>query len=74
MPTHDFFITRLLCNSAKDISSQPMRAGGATSLAGHGVSPSLILLMGHWSSEAFLIYIQKNPVLIQALLYSGGTP
>jgi hypothetical protein len=47
-----------------------MRAGGATSLAEHGISPSLIQAMGRWSSDAFLVYIRKNPALIQALLYA----
>ncbi|KAF8803885.1 hypothetical protein BYT27DRAFT_7195225 [Phlegmacium glaucopus] len=47
-----------------------MRAGGATSLAEHGVPPSIIQPMGRWSSDAFVIYIRKNPVLVQALLYS----
>jgi len=55
---------------ATDIGGQSMRAGGATSLAEHGVPPSLIQAIGRWSSDAFLIYIRKNPVLIQALLYS----
>ena len=47
-----------------------MRAGGATSLAENGISPSLIQLIGCWSSDAFFIYIHKSPVFIQALLYS----
>ena len=51
-----------------------MRAGGATSLAEHGVPPSLIQLIGRWSSDAFFIYIRKSPVLIQALLYSQENP
>jgi hypothetical protein len=47
-----------------------MRAGGATSLAEHGVPPSIIQPLGRWSSQAFLIYIRKSPALIQAMLYS----
>ena len=74
VPTHDFFIARLHHYFKRDVGSQSMRADGATSLAEHGVPPSLMQLMGHWSSQAFLIYIQKNPVLIQALLYSSHTP
>ena len=46
-----------------------MRAGGTTSLAENGVPPSLIQFIGHWSSDAFFMYIWKSPVLIQALLY-----
>ena len=51
-----------------------MRAGGATSLVENNVPPSLIQLIGHWSSDAFFIYICKSPVLIQALLYSQQPP
>jgi len=47
-----------------------MRAGGATSLAEHRVPPSIIQPLGHWSSQAFLIYIRQSPTLIQAMLYS----
>ena len=71
VPTRHFFITRLRHYFEKDVAGQSMRAGGATSLAEHGVPPSLIQFMGRWSSDAFFIYIRKSPVLIQALLYSG---
>jgi hypothetical protein len=71
IPNRNFFISRLHHFFHKNIGGQSMRAGGATSFAEHGVSPSLIQLMGRWSSEAFLVYIQKNLVLIQALLYAN---
>ena len=71
VPTRHFFVTRLRRFFDKDVAGQSMRAGGATSLAEHGVSPALIQFMGRWSSDAFLIYIRKNPVLIQAILYSS---
>ncbi|KJA20154.1 hypothetical protein HYPSUDRAFT_43523 [Hypholoma sublateritium FD-334 SS-4] len=48
-----------------------MRAGGATSLAEHAVSPTLIQAMGRWSSEAFQIYVRKHPVLLHALLFGS---
>ena len=70
IPTRQFFVTRLRHFFDRDVTGQSMRAGGATSLAEHGVSPALIQFMGRWSSDAFLIYIRKNPVLIQAFLYS----
>ena len=70
VPTRQFFISRIRRFFASDIAGQSMRAGGATSLAEHGVPPSIIQLMGRWKSEAFIIYIRKSPVLIQALLYS----
>ena len=71
VPTRKFFITRLRHFFERDVAGQSMRAGGATSLAEHGVAPSLIQFIGRWSSDAFLIYIRKNPVLIQAILYSN---
>ena len=46
-----------------------MRAGGATSLAENGVPPHLIQAIGRWASSAFQIYIRKNAVLLQALLF-----
>ena len=74
IPTHHFFISHMHHYFNCDIASQSIRAGGATSLAEHGVPTSLIQLMGWWSSQAFLIYIRKNPVLIQALLFSSNHP
>ena len=71
VPTRQIFITCLRHFFKCDIAGQSMRAGGATSLAEHGVTPALIQFMGRWSSDAFFIYIRKNPVLIQALLHSG---
>ena len=70
VPTRSFFMSRMKRFFDKDVGGQSMRAGGATSLAEHGVPPSLIQFLGRWSSDAFLIYIRKSPVLIQALLYS----
>ena len=71
IPTRQFFVSRLHHFFDSDVAGQSMRAGGATSLAEHGVAPALIQFMGRWSSDAFLIYIRKNPVLIQAFLYSN---
>lgn len=72
--TRHFFMSRMKRYFSSDVSGQSMRTGGATSLAEHGVPPSLIQFIGHWSSDAFLIYIRKNLVLIQALLYSHNNP
>lgn len=71
VPTRQFFIRKIRRFFSGDVAGQSMRAGGATSLAEHGVPPSLIQLIGRWSSDAFFIYIRKSPVLIQALLYSN---
>ena len=71
VPTRSFFTTRLHIFFDNTVGGQSMRAGGATSLAEHGIPPSIIQPLGRWSSQAFLIYIRKNPALIQALLYSN---
>ena len=46
-----------------------MRAGGATSLAEAGVPPNTIQAIGRWALDTFQIYIRKNPVLLQAMLF-----
>jgi hypothetical protein len=46
-----------------EYAGHSMRAG-VTSLAEAGVPLDMIQAIGHWSSEAFRIYIQKNPVLL----------
>jgi len=73
VPTQSFFIKRLRCFSNSDTAGQSLRAGGATSLAENGVPPSIIQAIGRWASDAFKIYIRKNPVLIQALLFGQTT-
>jgi hypothetical protein len=68
-PNRSFFIRRMRSFFADDVAGQSMRAGGATSLAENGVPPHLIQAIGRWASSAFQIYIRKNPVLLQALLF-----
>ena len=68
-PTRSFFIRRMRIFFSTDIGGQSMRAGGATSLAENGVPPNLIQAIGRWASNTFQIYIRKNPVLLQALLF-----
>ncbi|PPQ92716.1 hypothetical protein CVT25_014024 [Psilocybe cyanescens] len=69
IPSRSFFISRLRQFFDSGIAGQSMRSGGATSLAESGVPPHLIQAIGRWASEAFKIYIRKNPVLMQALLF-----
>ena len=47
-----------------DIAGQSLRAGGATMLAEMGFAPHIIQAAGRWSSEAFQIYVRKNPFLL----------
>lgn len=69
VPTRSFFIRRLRRFFNSDTAGQSLRAGGATSLAENGVPPSIIQAIGRWASDTFKIYVRKNPVLIQALLF-----
>jgi hypothetical protein len=68
-PSRSFFIRRMKLFFSNDIAGQSMLAGGATSLAENGIPPHLIQAIGRWASPAFQIYIRKNPVLLQALLF-----
>lgn len=70
VPTRSFFITRLRIFFNSDVAGHSMRAGGATSLAEHGVSPSIIQASGRWASDTFLVYIRKNPTLLQGFLHT----
>jgi len=70
VPARSFFTSRLGLFFDNSVGGQSMRAGGATSLAEHGVPPSIIQPLGRWSSQAFLVYIRRSPALIQAMLYS----
>jgi hypothetical protein len=70
VPTCSFFTSHLRLFFDSSVGGQSMHAGGATSLAEHGIPPSIIQPLGRWSSAAFLIYIRKSLALIQAILYS----
>jgi hypothetical protein len=74
VPTRSFFLSRLRLFFHNDIAGQSMRAGGATALAEHGYSPYIIQASGRWASEAFLIYIRKNPTLLQGFLHTPQPP
>ena len=69
VPTRSFFTKRLANFFDKGVAGQSMRAGGATSLAEHGVAPTIIQCTGRWTSDTFLAYIRKNPVLMTSLIF-----
>lgn len=71
VPSRSFFLRRMHLFVDDAFGGQSMRAGGATWLAERGVSPSLIQAMGRWSSDAFLIYIRKNPALLVSLVHGA---
>ena len=68
VPTRSWFMSRLRTFLPVEYAGHSMRAGGATSLAEAGVPLDTIQAIGRWSSEAFRIYIRKNPVLLHASL------
>ncbi|KAJ3504142.1 hypothetical protein NLJ89_g8093 [Agrocybe chaxingu] len=72
IPKRSFFIKRLQQFFTNDVAGQSMRAGGATALAERGVPPPIIQAAGRWASDAFLIYIRKNPTLLQGLLHANA--
>ena len=74
VPTRSFFITRLHLFFKRDVAGHSMRAGGATSLAEQGMSPAIIQASGRWVSDTFLVYIWKNPTLLQGFLHTVSTP
>lgn len=67
VPTRSWFINRLKALFPDDnIAGHSLRSGGATALALAGVPLERIQIIGRWSSEAFLIYIRQNPILLQS--------
>jgi hypothetical protein len=69
VPTRHWFMSRLRTFLPASFGGHSMRAGGATSLAKAGANVSTIQAVGRWSSDAFQIYIRKNPVVLHALLF-----
>lgn len=69
VPTRHWFISRLRTLFPKHIAGQSMRSGGATSLAESGADLATIQAVGRWSSDAFRIYLRKNPVLLHAIIF-----
>jgi hypothetical protein len=69
VPTRHWFISRLRRFLPRDFAGQSLRSGGATSLAEAGADLVTIQAAGRWSSDAFRIYIRKNPILIHAVLF-----
>ena len=67
VPTRSWFINRLKALFPDDnVAGHSLRSGGATALALAGVPLARIQIIGRWSSEAFLIYIRQNPILLQS--------
>jgi hypothetical protein len=67
-PTRSWFMARLRRLFPVDVAGHSLRAGGATALALAGATNNHIRGAGRWSSDAFQVYIRKNPIILHALL------
>ena len=63
-PTRSWFTCQLRRFFSSDISGHSMRAGGATALASAGVPDDRIRLRGRWTSDAYQVYLRKNPSIL----------
>ncbi|KAF8811953.1 hypothetical protein BYT27DRAFT_7221270 [Phlegmacium glaucopus] len=66
-PTCAWFDTKLFTFIDRTYGGHSARAGGATFYASLGLSDSIIMALGRWSSEAWKIYIRDNPSVCAAI-------
>ena len=66
-PTRAWFDSKLFSFVDRSFGGHSLRAGGATFYAALGLSESIIMALGRWSSEAWKIYIRDNPGVRAAL-------
>jgi hypothetical protein len=66
-PTRVWFDSMLFSFVDRSFGGHSARAGGATFYASLGLSESVIMALGRWSSEAWKIYIRENPSVRAAL-------
>ena len=66
-PTRAWFDAKLFSFVDRCFGGHSPRAGGATFFASLGLSESIIMALGRWSSEAWKIYIRDNPCVRAAL-------
>jgi hypothetical protein len=69
IPTYSWFVKRLQNILGSNVAGHLLKSGGATALALMGVCNDLIQAINRWASDVFQIYIQKHPVLLQALIH-----
>ncbi len=69
VPTRSWFMNRLRAIfPSNEVAGHSLCSGGATALALAGTPLNKIQSIGRWSSDVFLIYVRKNPLLIQGSL------
>ena len=66
-PTRAWFDSKLFSFVDRSFGGHSPRAGGATFYAALGLSESIIMALGRWSSVAWKIYIRDNPCVRAAL-------
>jgi hypothetical protein len=66
-PTRAWFDAKLFSFVDRSFGGHSPRAGGATFFAALGLSETVIMALGRWSSEAWKIYIRDNPCVRAAL-------
>ena len=66
-PTRAWFDSKLFSFVDRSFGGHSLRAGGATFYASLGLSESVIMALGRWSSVAWKIYIRDNPCIRAAL-------
>lgn len=73
-PTRSWFMRRFRRLFSGNVSGHSPRSGAATFLAMLGWAREIIQRMGRWKSDAFEMYVRKNPSLLQAFLSGGRVP
>src|SRR5258707_502750 len=69
VPTQSWFINQIrLLFPSNDVAGHSLCSGGATALALTSTPLHCIQSASCWSSDTFLIYLRKNPLLIQGSL------
>ena len=73
VPMHSWFMTRIrTIFPSNEVAGHSLHAGGATALALASTPLHQIQSIGRWSSDTSLIYLRKNPILIQGFLAGGS--
>ena len=73
IPTYSWVVQQLKQILSDDVAGHSMESGGATALMLAGIPDDHIQARWHWSSDTYCAYIQKHPVMLQALLHGCST-
>src|SRR5258708_25992827 len=75
IPMHSWFINRIhTVFPSKNVTRHLLHSVGTMVLVLAGTPLNQIQNIGHWSLDAFLIYLHKNPLLIQHQEIMSGPP